>query len=142
MRNPRTVWAPWATVKLSSPRPSIIRPPWVPRETFGRGHFRPLGKMRIARYFATQPGRVRIDVTLVTDATAAFDSDRMKAAATNAPMFARATEGLMSRLPTVNGYKRPSPRLSTYSLISHGMLFAYDLPLCASSGPSAWAPPT
>jgi hypothetical protein len=54
----------------------------------------------------------------------------MKAAATNAPMFARATEALMSRLPTVNGYKRPSPRLSTYSLISHEMLFAYDRPLC------------
>jgi hypothetical protein len=27
----------------------------------------------------------------------------MKAAATNAPMFAHASEALMSRLPTVNG---------------------------------------
>jgi hypothetical protein len=38
---------------------------------------------------------------LVTDATAAFGSEVMKAA--NAPMFAHATEALMSRLPTVNG---------------------------------------
>jgi hypothetical protein len=37
------------------------------------------------------------------DATAAFGSEGMKAAATNAPMFAHATEALMSRLPTVNG---------------------------------------
>jgi len=40
---------------------------------------------------------------LVTDATAAFGSEVMKAAATNAPMFAHATEALMSRLPTLNG---------------------------------------
>jgi hypothetical protein len=39
----------------------------------------------------------------VADARAAFDSDGMKVAATNAPMFAHATEALMSRLPTVNG---------------------------------------
>ena len=37
------------------------------------------------------------------DATAAFGSEGMKAAATNAAMFAHATEALMSRLPTVNG---------------------------------------
>jgi hypothetical protein len=37
------------------------------------------------------------------DATAAFGSEGMKAAATNASMFAHATEALMSRLPTVNG---------------------------------------
>jgi hypothetical protein len=37
------------------------------------------------------------------DATTAFGSEGMKAAATNAPMFAHATEALMSRLPTVNG---------------------------------------
>jgi nicotinamidase-related amidase len=51
-------------------------------------------------------------VTLVTDATAAFSSEGMKAAATNAPMFAHAiltTEALMSRLPTVNG-QAPPPR--------------------------------
>jgi hypothetical protein len=35
---------------------------------------------------------------LVTEATAAFSSDGMKAAATNAPMF-YATEALMSRFP-------------------------------------------
>jgi hypothetical protein len=40
---------------------------------------------------------------LVTDATAAFGSDGMKAAATNALKFAHATEALMSWLPTVNG---------------------------------------
>jgi hypothetical protein len=47
--------------------------------------------------------RIRNDVRLVIDATAAFGSKVMKAAATNAPMFAHATEALMSRLPTVNG---------------------------------------
>ena len=47
--------------------------------------------------------RVRNQVTLVSEATAAFSSDGMKAAATNAPIFAYATEALMSRLPTVNG---------------------------------------
>ena len=36
------------------------------------------------------------------DATAAFGSEGMKAAATNAPI-AHATEALMSRLPPVNG---------------------------------------
>jgi hypothetical protein len=45
---------------------------------------------------------------LVTDATAAFSPDGMKAAATNAPTIAHATEALMSRLPTVNG-KRALP---------------------------------
>jgi hypothetical protein len=39
---------------------------------------------------------------MVTDATAAFSAG-MKAAAANAPMFAHATEALMSRLPTVSG---------------------------------------
>jgi hypothetical protein len=38
-----------------------------------------------------------------TDATAAFGSEGMKAAATSAQMFAHATEALMSRLRTVNG---------------------------------------
>ena len=47
--------------------------------------------------------QVRSHVTLVTEPTAAFSSDGMKAAATNAPMFAHATEALMSRLPTVDG---------------------------------------
>jgi len=37
------------------------------------------------------------------DATAAFGSEGMKAAATNAPMFAHTTEALMSPRPTVNG---------------------------------------
>jgi nicotinamidase-related amidase len=57
----------------------------------------------IARFLRRSRRRVRNHVTLVTDATAAFSLDGMKAAATNAPMFARATEALMSRLPTVNG---------------------------------------
>jgi hypothetical protein len=47
--------------------------------------------------------RIRNDVTLVTVAAAAFGSEGMKAAVTNAPMFAHATEALMSRLPNVNG---------------------------------------
>jgi hypothetical protein len=37
------------------------------------------------------------------NAAAAFGSEGMKAAATNAPMFTHATEALMSRLPTVIG---------------------------------------
>jgi hypothetical protein len=37
------------------------------------------------------------------DATAAFGSAGMTVAATNAPIFAYATEELMSQLPTVNG---------------------------------------
>ena len=53
------------------------------------------------------------------DATAAFGSEGMKAAATNAPMFVHATEALMSRLPAANGYPptqidntpRPCPML-------------------------------
>jgi hypothetical protein len=40
---------------------------------------------------------------LVSDATAAFGSDGIKAAATNTPKFAHATEALMSQLRTVNG---------------------------------------
>jgi hypothetical protein len=36
---------------------------------------------------------------LVTDATAAFGSNGMKAAATNVPMFAHATEALMRGFP-------------------------------------------
>jgi len=39
---------------------------------------------------------------LIAGAPAAFGSDGMKGAATNAPMFAHGTEALMSRLPTVN----------------------------------------
>jgi len=46
--------------------------------------------------------QVRSHVTLVTEPTAAFSSDGMKAAATNAPAFAR-QRSMMSRLPTVNG---------------------------------------
>jgi hypothetical protein len=38
----------------------------------------------------------------VADATAAFDSDGMKVAVANAPIFAHTTEALVSRLPTVN----------------------------------------
>jgi hypothetical protein len=37
------------------------------------------------------------------DATAAFRSEGITAAATNAPIFTHTTEALMSRLPTVNG---------------------------------------
>lgn len=45
-------------------------------------------------------------VTLVTDATAAFSAEGMKAAATNAPMFAHAilsTAELLEQLPTAKG---------------------------------------
>jgi hypothetical protein len=38
----------------------------------------------------------------VADATAAFDSDGMKVAVTNAPIFSHTTEALVSRLPTMN----------------------------------------
>jgi hypothetical protein len=38
----------------------------------------------------------------VADATATFDSDGMKVAVTNAPIFARTTEAFVPRLPTAN----------------------------------------
>jgi hypothetical protein len=63
----------------------------LPRPTSGR-------ICDTARYPATQP-----PTGLVTDATAAFGSEGMKAAATKAPMIAHATEAFMSRLPIVNG---------------------------------------
>jgi hypothetical protein len=47
------------------------------------------------------------------DATTAFGSETMNAAATNALMFAQATEALMSRLPIVTG-KRPSPSVGRF----------------------------
>jgi hypothetical protein len=57
----------------------------------------------ITRYSATQPRRGRSDVTLVTDATATFGSDGMKATASNSAMYTDAAEVLMSQLPTRNG---------------------------------------
>jgi nicotinamidase-related amidase len=61
------------------------------------------GPVCITRYSAAQPQGGRSNVTLVTDATAAFGSDGMKTTASNAAMFTDAAEALMSRLPTRNG---------------------------------------
>ena len=71
---------------------------------------------------ATQPPTVRNPVTLVTNATAAFSSDGMKAAATDAPMFTRHRSIDVRSFAHCERLSAPSPslfqtdRLSTYSL--------------------------
>jgi hypothetical protein len=56
--------------------------------------------MTYLQYLGCNRRRGRNDVTLVTGATAVLGSDEMKAAVTNAPIFAYATEALTLRFPS------------------------------------------
>ena len=102
---------------------TMVRIP--PRPTSGR-------VCDIARYSATQPRRGRSDVTLVTDAYGGVRLGRDENNCVERRDVHRCRRSIDVAAP--HSERLSAPPRAGFQLVSHGMLFVYERPLCANSG--------